>query len=107
MVGRKMLTLIDMRLRQAFPKHQDQPFGNRSVILIGDFGQLPPVMDDAMYMQNLRRDPLSNNGMSAYKQFQEVYNLDVVQHQSGNLEDQRHFRNILLRLHDGETTIDD
>ena len=80
MVGRKMLTLIDMRLRQAFPKHQDQPFGNRSVILIGDFGQLPPVMDDAMYMQNLRRDPLSNNGMSAYKQFQEVYNLDVVQH---------------------------
>src|SRR5581483_2048114 len=69
MVGRKMLALIDMRLCQAFPEQQDQLFGGRSVILIGDFGQLPPVFDDPMYVQTLQRDLLSNNGMNAYKQF--------------------------------------
>ncbi|CAG8731859.1 2835_t:CDS:2 [Cetraspora pellucida] len=83
MVGQKMLALIDMQLRQAFPEKKDQPFGGRSIILIGDFGQLPPVLDDPMFLQTLRRSPLSNN------------------------EDQRHFRDILLRLRDGETTMDD
>ena len=75
--------------------------------MIGDFGQLPPVINDAMYTQNLRYDSLSNDGMNAYKQFREVYKLDVVQRQSGDSEDQCHFRDILLRLRDGETTIND
>ncbi|CAG8720815.1 17502_t:CDS:1 [Cetraspora pellucida] len=107
MVGHRTLALIDMRLRQAFSEQRDQPFGNQSVILIGDFGQLPPVLDDPIYTSTLRRDSLSNNGIIAYKQFLEVYKLDVVQRQSGNSEDQCHFRNILLRLRDGESTMDD
>src|SRR5204862_123567 len=51
MVGRRMLALIDLRLRQAFPEQQNQVFGGRSVILVGDFGQLPPVLDEPMYSQ--------------------------------------------------------
>jgi ATP-dependent DNA helicase PIF1 len=107
MVGRRMLALIDMRLRQAFPEHKNQPFGNCSIIIVGDFGQLPPVLDEPMYSQTSRRDQLSNDGIFAYKQFREVYKLDIVQRQSGDSEEQRNFRDILLRMRDGESTADD
>ena len=78
MVGRRMLALIDKRLRQAFPEHNNEPFGGRSIILVGDFGQLPPVLDLPMY-SDTQRDELSNNGFVVYRQFREVYKLDVIQ----------------------------
>jgi len=49
MVGRRMLALLDMRLRQIFPEQQNKAFGGRSVILVSDFGQLPPVLNEPMY----------------------------------------------------------
>ena len=48
-ISPKMLTQIDARLRQAFPSHCTIPFGGCSIILLGDFGQLPPVKDIPMY----------------------------------------------------------
>ena len=64
MVGRKMFGQVDRRLRQVFPhrfvpviyigcivdpyehSHRaEQVLGGCSLILIGDWGQLPPVMD--------------------------------------------------------------
>ncbi len=77
MVGRRILALIDMRLRQAFPEHNNEPFGGRSVIMVGDFGQLLPILDLPMYV-SIQRDALSNNGIAVYNLFQEVYMLDVV-----------------------------
>jgi ATP-dependent DNA helicase PIF1 len=106
MVGRRMLGMIDIRLRQAFPEYNNKPFGGRSVILTGDFGQLPPVLDLPMY-SSIQRDPLSNDGFVAYRQFHEVYKLDLIQRQSGDSESQQKFRDILLRLRDGESTITD
>src|SRR3954452_20096959 len=101
-----MLRLIDMRLRQAFFEHNNEPFSGRAVIMLGDFGQLPPVLDLSIYA-NIPRDPLSNNGLAAYKLFKEVYKLDVVQRQFGNSQEQHEFRNLLLWLRDGESTLDD
>ncbi|EXX69416.1 Pif1p [Rhizophagus irregularis DAOM 197198w] len=107
MLGRCILFVVDSRLRTVFPEHQNQPFGDRSVILVGDFGQLPPVIDEPMYSKKPRHDSLSNDGMNVYNQFREVYRLDAVCRQSGNSPEQRLFRDILMRLRDGESTIDD
>ena len=102
-----MLSLIDKRLRQAFPENKNKPFGGRSIIMFRDFGQLPPVLDLPMYTTNTSWDITSNDGIACYKQFREVYKLDVVQRQSGNSDTQKSFREILIRLRDGECTLDD
>ena len=107
MVRRRMLALIDMRLRQIFPENANEPFGGRSIIMFGDFGQLPPVLDLPMYAVNASRDTLSNNGIASYKQFREVYKLEIIQRQSGNSEEQQCFREILLRLREGDSNLDD
>jgi len=107
MVGRRMLALIDIRLRQAFPENKDEPFGGRSIIMFGDFGQLPPVLDLPMYTDKAMCGTISNNGVASYKQFREVYKLDVVQRQSEDSEEKRSFRDFLLRAREGKPTIDD
>ncbi|CAG8727492.1 3557_t:CDS:2, partial [Cetraspora pellucida] len=94
------------QLQNKLQDQQDQLFGNQSVILNSDFEQLSPVLDNPIYTSTLQHDSLSNNSIIVYKQFLEVYKLDVVQCQSGNLEDQCYFKNILLCLHDEKSTID-
>ena len=74
--------------------------------MVSDFGQLLPILNLPMYV-NIQRDALSNNGIAAYNLFREVYMLDVVQRQSGNSKKQRDFRDILLRLRNGDSTLDD
>lgn len=73
--------------------------------MLGDFGQLPPVLDLPVYVR-ISRDPLSNNGLAVYNLFNEVYKLDIVQRQSGNSQQQQDFRDLLLRMRDGESTLD-
>lgn len=106
MVGRRMLGLIDMRLRQAFPDQSNEPYGGRSIIMFGDFGQLPPVLDLPMFSNDASRDTNSNNGIASYKHLLEVYKLDIVQRQSGESEEQKEFRDLLLRLREGESILD-
>ncbi|CAG8576779.1 767_t:CDS:2 [Racocetra persica] len=67
----RMLNLIDIQLQQAFPKHKNEPFGGRSIIMIRDFGQLLLVLDFLIYAANVSRDPLSNSGIISYGQFRE------------------------------------
>ena len=49
MVSRKTFGMIDRRLRQAFPHKSQVLFGGCSVLLFGDFGQLPPVFGLPLY----------------------------------------------------------
>src|SRR2546421_3601422 len=46
MVRQRIFALIDLRLHQAFPMCGNQVFGGRSVILVRNFGQLLPVLDE-------------------------------------------------------------
>lgn len=44
-IARNLLTHIDSRLHQDFPGNFVVHFGGRPIILVGDLGQLPLVMD--------------------------------------------------------------
>lgn len=48
MMGKKMLSHIDKRLREASGKN-NKPFGDFFVIFVGDYQQLPPVGDTAVF----------------------------------------------------------
>ena len=48
-IGKNLLIKIDSRLRQAFLENANIPFGGRSIILVGDLGQFPLVMDKPVY----------------------------------------------------------
>ncbi|GBB95752.1 hypothetical protein RclHR1_26020001 [Rhizophagus clarus] len=95
-----------MRLWQAFPERNNEPFGGRSVILFDDFGQLSPVLDLSMYTVD-KRDALSNSSLTVYKQFKEAYKLEIIQRQSKNSKEQQELRGILLRLCNREPSIED
>jgi len=102
MVGRKMFGQVDRRLRH----HADQMLGGRSCILFGDFGQLPLVMDLPLYT-TISRNDLSDLGSSIYHSFTEAITLKQIMRQAGNTPEQELFRNILVRLRDGNTIISD
>ena len=106
MVGRKVFGQIDRRLRQAFPHHAQDVFGGCSVLLFGDFGQLPPVMDLPLYTTDTRSD-LSDQGRHAYLHFEKAITLTRIMRQTGQHPDQVYFRDILLRLRNAEVTQED
>ena len=87
---------VDKRLHQAFPHHADEVFGGCSVLLFGDFGQLPPVGDLPLYTTASHK-PLSDLGRAAYQMFNCAVVLDQVMRQSGEDASQVLFRDILLK----------
>ena len=105
MIGHRMLAWIDKRLRQATGQ-LDQPLGGLSVILFGDFGQLPPVSDRPLYADPSNSD-LSIHGHTIYCLFTTVVILKQVLRQSGSDPSTHAFRELLLRLRDGKATNQD
>ena len=77
MVGRKTFAMIDSRLRQAFPHKSTLTFGGCSAILVGDFGQLPPVMDLPVY-SSLSRSAISDLGRKVYLMFTKAVTLTQI-----------------------------
>ncbi|XP_062510411.1 ATP-dependent DNA helicase PIF1-like [Corticium candelabrum] len=106
MVGRKLFGQVGRRLRQVFPHRAAELFGGCSCLLIGDWGQLPPVMDLPLYTTESRTE-LSDLGSANYRMFDCAIVLDQVMRQAGLDSDQQIFRNLLLRLRNAESTIDD
>jgi len=64
---------IDIQLREAFPEKKNCPFGGRSIILVGDLGQLPPVRDKPLYAGN-------TTGKVLWNKFDIVVTLDTIFH---------------------------
>ena len=83
MLGERTFAWIDQQLRQVSGK-QDSLFGGFSLILIGDFAQLPPVADRPLYAV----DKPDAHGHILYRQFDTVVILEEIVRQSGASQEQ-------------------
>ena len=99
MLGQNMMAWDDKRLRQA-TTHLQIPFGVISVIVIGDFSQLPPVGDRPLFVP----DGTGSHGHIIYNLFTKVVILKDVIRQSGASTESKMFREILMRLCNGQSS---
>ena len=105
MIGHKMLSWLDNKLR-AGTGFQDTPFGGMSVILLGDFEQLPPVGDRPLYVGG-SGSIVSDHGHSLYSLFDTVVILYEVMRQTGDDPDTLPFTSLLIRMRDWGVTEQD
>lgn len=96
---------LDNRLR-AGTGNLDKAFGGISVILLGDFGQLPPVCDRPLYVAG-NGSTISDHGHSLYLLFETVVILDEIMRQAGSNPEAQAFRSLLMRMRDGNITEQD
>ena len=99
-IGPKLLLKIDTRLREAIPHRQHIPFGGLSIILIGDFAQLPPVMDKPIYVGQSVTQNL-------WHKFNIIVTLQTIFRQEGCDPTQIKFRHALQNMRNAEPTEDD
>jgi len=110
MVGRKLLSRMDARLRDAFPEKQNEMFGGCSILLLGDFAQLPPVGDVPLFNLHpqVRGNPetvmASNKGRALYMSLTESITLDRIMRQQGEDPPAVQFRQVLSNLQSMEAT---
>ena len=96
MIDLKMLSLIDTRLRAICPQN-DQPFGGISILLCGDFYQLPPVGGHPLYA--LRPQHIDAiRGSCLYRAFDQTVRLVEVMRQQGEDDIAVRFRAALGEL---------
>jgi ATP-dependent DNA helicase PIF1 len=103
MVGRKLFGQVDRRLRQVFPHRTKQNFGGCSCISIGDWGQLPPVMDLPLYTtgtvsRSVSRLQISDLGSANYYMFDRTVVLDQVMRQAGEDSDRACYYEVSGRI---------
>jgi hypothetical protein len=103
MLGLKTLAWVDQRLREIFPENRDEFFGGLSVILIGDFFQLPPVLNKPLYSTRDDLKDIEIVGRNAYLSFDKSVFLTTVQRQQG--EDQAPFRRALEELRKADVSV--
>ncbi|XP_008182473.1 ATP-dependent DNA helicase PIF1-like [Acyrthosiphon pisum] len=92
MVGVRVLVNIDKRLRQAFPEKQESAFDGTILYLLGDFNQLPPVLDRSL----LAPSNTSIGTSVLFEQFTKVFELTEILRQTG--DSQQQFRETLQRM---------
>ena len=105
MLGQRTLGWIDKRCRQSSGAKENL-FGGKSIILIGDPAQLPPVSDKPLFHAK-PSNQIGQQGYYAYMMFNHVVTLTVNQRVKGTDPDQIVFRDFLLRLRNGETSEND
>lgn len=101
LIGCSLLRKIDLRLREI--KAIDEDFGGCFLILLGDLKQLPPVLDRPFYGSGFT-NIYSPAGQQLFRSINSSIILPSSFRQDAN---QIRFRELLDRLSDGNTTIDD
>ena len=107
MMGSEMFNIIDQRLRQIKGKPRT-PFGGISIIIMGDFAQLPPVGDRPLYAKSDTTSKLNNcqeMGAMLYDLFTDVIIFNEIMRQQG--DEEKEFRDVLERLSGGTMTYED
>ncbi|KJZ69214.1 hypothetical protein HIM_11393 [Hirsutella minnesotensis 3608] len=103
MLGLEQLARVDSRLRQAFPQRGLEFFGGVSVMVVGDFFQLPPVRQKPLYSTSTSLSSMERRGQAAYRLFDRTVFLTRVQRQAG--DDQAGFRQALQELREVKLSI--
>ncbi|CAL4113538.1 unnamed protein product, partial [Meganyctiphanes norvegica] len=106
MVGLYMFYAIDKRLREIKCTCPNIAFGGISVIIMGDFAQLPPVGDRPLYTGDLKDLSLQQAfGKICFDLFDKTIIFNEIMRQKG--DDQKKFREVLDKLSNGTFTIND
>ena len=105
LISQYMFYMINERLKQA--KASTKPFGGISMILMGDFAQIFPVRDAALFLEHDEKSPYANNLQVQHGKilFQTHFRdntiiFDEIMRQKGDQE----FKESLIRLANGEFT---
>ena len=105
MIGQEQFSYIDQRLREITNQHSKM-FGGLNVILLGDFAQLPPVMDSVLWKTvDDRTNEKKRKGKWLYNQFTKAVTLNEVVRQKKSKSKQ--FVEMLARIRDGDWTKSD
>ena len=105
MLGQVTFGWVDKRCKQTTACY-NKLLGGKSLILFGDPGQLPPVADKPLYRAK-PSNGVGEQGYQTYRMFDQVVKLTVNQRVQGMSSEQVTFRDLLLRLRKGESTIED
>jgi ATP-dependent DNA helicase PIF1 len=105
MVGLSMLSWVHVRCCEVFPQQRDLPFAGLSIILAGDFCQLPPVAKRPLFDNTRTPNLADSEGRRLYLKFNRTIVLDVVMRQLGAA--QAAFRDTLGRIRVEEPTQQD
>ena len=95
MVGRSMFNYINLRLQEIMGN--TRPFGNVSILAVGDLFQLQPVMDAWLFSEKYSTPQLSCLGPNLWLELFEYYELKVIMRQ----RDDQDFAQLLNRLREG------
>ena len=83
MIGLLGLFQIDVRLKQIFLNHSNEPFEGMNILLCGDFYQLPPVSASSLYDTQPAVKIELTTAKELYQRFNKTVQLAQIMHQQG------------------------